>query len=179
MKSHILIFITIIAFIVPNLFTQKQVDRSKTHVKPATFAKLKLPDLVITNIKIRMIKGKCKVELTIENRGTAGVPAIRYGMVGDDSKASSFRVKIGSIPSVGRFLRKVDPNGKLKKPGGIVRHIWFINDNFSTVPPGLHSITATADDNSKVAELNEKNNRLTRRLTCNSRPILRPIKRKR
>jgi subtilase family serine protease len=145
---------------------QKKSTKKIAEVKPRDLARIKLPDLTITNIRVIKLNKECKVAITIKNIGTAGVPDEKYGMVGDDSKASSVRVEIGSIPSVGRYLRMVDPDGKLKTPGGEVKHIWFETDSFSTVPPGLHSITAIADDNSKISELNESNNRLTKRLIC-------------
>lgn len=166
MKAKLVIVFICIGLCVPSLMAQKRVDKSSVKVKPRILSKIKLPDLKITNIRVIKLNKECKVEITIKNIGTAGVPDEKYGMVGDDSKASSVRVEIGSIPSVGRYLRKVDPDGKLKKPGGEVKHIWFKTDGFSTVPPGLHSITAIADDNSRIAELNERNNRLTKRLNC-------------
>jgi len=145
---------------------QKKFDKSSAKVKPLIPARIKLPDLTITNIRVIKLNKECKVEITIKNIGTAGVPDEKYGMVGDDSKASSVIVKIGSIHSVGNYLRLVDPSGKLKIPGGEVKNIWFKTDSFSTVPPGLHSITAIADNNCKISELNESNNRLTKRLKC-------------
>jgi len=166
MKVKLIIMVVCIGLCVPCLMAQKKSAKNLPEVKPRNLARMKLPDLTITNIKVIKLNKECKVEITIKNIGTAGVPDEKYGMVGDDSKASSVRVEIGSIPSVGRFLRKVDPNGKLKTPGGEVKHIWFKTDSFSTVPPGLHSITAIADDNSKISELNESNNRLTKRLKC-------------
>ena len=166
MKVKWIIMFVFIGLCMPSLMAQEKFDKTATTVKPRSLTRLKLPDLTITNIRVVKINKECKVEITIKNIGTAGVPDEKYGMVGNDSKASSVRVKIGSIPSVGRFLRKVDTDGKLKIPGGEVKNIWFKNDSFSTVPPGLHSITAIADDNSKISELNEHNNRLTKRLKC-------------
>ncbi|MCK5003948.1 MAG: hypothetical protein KAS21_02620 [Candidatus Aminicenantes bacterium] len=166
MKNKLTIIFVSFLFIVPLLSAQQKVDLKPVKVNTNTLARIKLPDLVVSNIVVIKINNECKVELTIRNIGTAGVPAEKYGMVGDDSKASSVRVKIGAIPSTGRYLRLVDPDGKLKIPGGIVKHIWFKTDDFSTVPAGLHSITATVDDNTKIAELNENNNRMTKRLVC-------------
>ncbi len=127
---------------------------------------LKLPDLTVSNMRVVVVDGKCKVEITILNQGSGGVPEVKYGMVGDDSKASSSRVAISGIPSVGRFLRNIDPGRKLQVPGGSVTHVWFVTDDFSTLPAGVRSVTATLDDNSRIMESNETNNRLTRRLTC-------------
>jgi hypothetical protein len=127
---------------------------------------LKLPDLTVSNMRVVMIDGKCKVEITILNQGSGGVPEEKYGMVGDDSKASSSRVAISGIPSVGRFLRNIDPDRKLQVPGGSVTHVWFVTDDFSTLPAGVSSVTATLDDNSRIMESNETNNRLTKRLNC-------------
>jgi len=166
MKVKLIIMFVFIGLCMPSLMAQKKYDKNSTTVKPRIPTRVKLPDLTITNIRVIKLNNECKVEITIKNIGTAGVPDEKYGMVGDDSKASSVRVKIGSIPSVGNYLRNVDRDGKLKIPGGEVKNIWFKTDSFSTVPPGLHSITAIADDNSKISELNEHNNRLTKRLKC-------------
>ncbi|MFH2107583.1 MAG: CARDB domain-containing protein [Chrysiogenia bacterium] len=161
MKKHSLVFLLVLGIASFHVFGEK------IQKKPLpTPQLLKLPDLTITKMNVVHINGECKVEITILNQGNAGVPDEKYGMVGDDSKASSVRVAIGSIPSVGRYLRKVDPLGKLKKPGGIVSHVWFVTDSFSTMPAGVSSVTATVDDNSRIIESNEANNRLTKRLSC-------------
>ncbi len=166
MKTKMVIVLFFTCLVITSLMAQKKVDQGTLKVKHGQISKMKYPDLKITNIEVIKINKECKVEITIRNIGTAGVPDEKYGIVGDDSKASSFRVKIGTIPSVGRYLRKVDPDGKLKVPGGVVKNIWFKTDSFSTVPPGVQSITAIADDNSKITELDESNNRLTKRLIC-------------
>lgn len=140
-----------------------EISRQKGPVAPD---RLKLPDLTVSDMRVVMIDGKCKIEITILNQGSGGVPEVKYGMVGDDSKASSSRVAIGGSPSTGRFLRNIDPGRKLQVPGGSVTHVWFVTDDFSTLPAGASSVTVTLDDNGRIMESNEMNNRLTRRLNC-------------
>lgn len=119
----------------------------------------RLPDLAVTGIKL--VKG-CKIAVTIENKGNAGVPPSYY----DLPKAVAVQMYNGTKPWGGLILKGVDPTGKLKFPGGKVTHIWFPNAANLNLTPGYHSLKVVVDFHKVLVESNELNNSLTRRVKC-------------
>jgi hypothetical protein len=119
----------------------------------------RLPDLVVRDI--RLIKN-CKIQVTIANIGTAGVPSSYY----DNPDAVAVQMYKGSQAWGGMILKMFDPAGKLKSPGGIATHVWFPLAANLNLSPGTHSIKVIVDVHKKLTELNETNNSLTRRVTC-------------
>lgn len=119
----------------------------------------KLPDLVVRDI--RLIKN-CKIQVTIANIGTAGVPSSYY----DNPDAVAVQMYKGSQPWGGIILSGFDPAGKLKSPGGVATHVWFPLAANLNLSPGTHSIKVIVDVGGVLTELNETNNSLTRRVSC-------------
>jgi hypothetical protein len=119
----------------------------------------RLPDLVVRDI--RLIKD-CKIEVTIANIGTAGVPSSYY----DNPNAVAVQMYKGSQASGGMILKMFDPAGKLKSPGGVAAHVWFPLAANLNLSPGTHSLKVTVDVGGVLTELSETNNSLTRRVTC-------------
>jgi hypothetical protein len=116
----------------------------------------RMPDLVVKDIKL--IKN-CKIEVTIKNIGTAGVPDSYYETV-------SVQMFKENQPWGGIILKGFDPTGKLKVPGGTATHTWFPLAANLNLEAGTHSIKVIADNGSVLPELNETNNTRTERLTC-------------
>ena len=119
----------------------------------------RLPDLVVKDI--RLIKN-CKIQVTIANIGTAGVPSSYY----DNPNAVAVQMYKGSQPWGGMILSMFDPAGKLKSPGGVATHVWFPLAANLNLSPGTHSIKVIVDVHKKLTELDETNNSLTRRVSC-------------
>ena len=119
----------------------------------------KLPDLIVSHIKL--IKD-CKIQITIKNIGTAGVPDSGY----DLNKGAGIQMLKGGKAWGGIRLGAIDRSGFLKVPGGAVKHVWFPKAKNLELGCGTHSIKVIVDNNNAVKELNEKNNSKTVRLTC-------------
>ncbi len=119
----------------------------------------KLPDLVVKDISLIR---DCKIQVTIANIGTAGVPDSYY----DLPDAVAVQMYKEAQPWGGMILKMFDPAGNLKAPGGIATHVWFPLAANLNLTPGTHSIKVIADFHSKLTELNETNNTLTQRVTC-------------
>jgi hypothetical protein len=119
----------------------------------------KLPDLIVRDI--RLVKG-CKIQVSVTNIGTAGVPSSYY----DLPNAVGVQMYNGGKPWGGIILKGFDPAGKLKTPGGTATHIWFPNAANLNLGGGTHSIKVVVDNGKVLTELKETNNTLTRRLTC-------------
>jgi hypothetical protein len=119
----------------------------------------RMPDLIVRDIKL--IKD-CKIEVTIKNIGTAGVPDSYY----DLPDAVGVQMYNGTQAWGGIILKGFDPAGKLKVPGGEAAHVWFPLAANLNLGPGTHSIKVIADHGSVLPELNETNNTRTERLTC-------------
>lgn len=119
----------------------------------------KLPDLMVRDIKL--VKG-CKIQVTLKNIGTAGVPSSYY----DLPNAVGVQMYNGGKPWGGIILKGFDPAGKLKSPGGTATHIWFPDAANLDLGGGTHIIKVEVDNGKVLTELSETNNTLTRSLTC-------------
>lgn len=118
-----------------------------------------LPDLVVKDI--RLVKG-CQILVTVANVGKRGVPASYYNL----PKAVGVQMYKDGNPWGGLILSGFDPNGNLKKPGGVARHLWFPKAANLKLTPGVHSIKVTVDHGKVLKEARENNNSLTRRVKC-------------
>jgi hypothetical protein len=119
----------------------------------------RLPDLIVRDI--RLLKN-CKIQVTIANIGTAGVPSSYY----DNPNAVAVQMYKGSQPWGGMILSMFDPAGKLKSSGGVATHVWFPLAANLNLSPGTHSLKVTVDIGGVLTELDETNNSLTRRVSC-------------
>jgi subtilase family serine protease len=125
---------------------------------PGTSAK-RLPDLIVKDI--RLVKG-CKMQVIIQNIGSAGVPAAGYDM----SNGVAIQMYKGASPWGGIRLGAIDPTKKLMTPGNSVSWVWFPNAANLNLTPGTHSIKVVVDNNNAVTESNETNNTRIERLVC-------------
>jgi hypothetical protein len=119
----------------------------------------KMPDLIVRDI--RLIEN-CKIQVTIANIGTAGVPDSYYNL----PNAVTVQMYNGAAAWGGMILSMFDPAGKLKAPGGIATHVWFPNAANLNLSAGTHSLKVTVDNGGVLTELSETNNSLTKRVTC-------------
>ncbi|MEN8154826.1 MAG: hypothetical protein ABFR75_12475 [Acidobacteriota bacterium] len=143
-----------------NLTELKETNNSLTRrLKCRQPGSQKLPDLIVR--RIRLIKN-CKIEVSVKNIGTAGVPDSYYNL----PNAVGVQMYNGTKPWGGLILKGFDPAGKLKTPGGIATYIWFPMAANLNLTPGTHSIKVIVDSNKNLTELKETNNSLTRRLKC-------------
>ena len=122
--------------------------------------KIKLPDLKVTNV--RLVQG-CKIEVTIRNIGSAGVPASYYDL---PSPAVSVQMLMDGKPWGGMILKMFDPAGKLKSPGGTAVHIWFPKATNLKLPSGYHTLYVKADNGNVLTEQKENNNTYNVRVKC-------------
>jgi hypothetical protein len=121
-------------------------------------SKLLTPDLIVSDMVL--IKD-CWIKVTIKNIGTGGVPAAIY-----NGNQCGLQMYNGSQPHGGMVLRVFDPKGLLKTPGASVSNVWFQGSPGLNLSPGVHSMRLEVDTDNAVAESNETNNSLTKRLSC-------------
>ncbi len=155
-------------------------ERNNTHIREKLSCRTgetrKLPDLIVKDIRLI---DNCKIEVTLENIGTAGVPSSYYNL----PNAVGVQMYKGTQPWGGIILKGFDPAGHLQAPGGIATHVWFPKAANLNLTPGTHSIKVIADHGGVLTELSETNNSLTKRLTCTRTvgPVvtqpLKPVKR--
>jgi hypothetical protein len=136
--------------------------------KPGPGSARKLPDLIVRDI--RLVKN-CKIQVTIRNIGTAGVPDSYY----DLPNAVGVQMYKGTQPWGGIILKGFDPAGHLKSPGGTATHIWFPGAANLNLPAGTHTLKVIVDHSNVLTEMNEGNNSLTRRVRCKRLTVARPI----
>ncbi len=119
----------------------------------------KKPDLIVSDIRLVQ---DCKIEVTVKNIGSAGVPDTFYNL----PDAVGVQMYKGGAPWGGIILSGFDPAGHLKVPGGSASWIWFPGAANLNLAPGAHQIKVEVDNNHNLDELNESNNTLTRELKC-------------
>lgn len=119
----------------------------------------KLPDLIVKDIELI---ADCKIEVTFANIGTAGVPASYY----DLPDAVAAQMYNGSQAWGGLILKGIDPLGKLKVPGSMVKYVWFPRADNLNLSCGWHSLKVIVDVHGKLTESNEGNNTLVKRVNC-------------
>lgn len=164
-KSLILVWIIMVSLIFPGMGstvraqTKAKMVVQKKPIRAVSSKTKKLPDLIVSNIKL--IKN-CKIKITIKNIGTAGVPDSGY----DLHKGAGIQMVKGSKAWGGIRLGAIDSTGLLKTPGGSVQHVWFPEAKNLALGCGTHSLKVIVDNNNAVKELNEKNNSKTVRLQC-------------
>ena len=133
-------------------------DRKPTagNAKAVTRPALK-PDLVVSAIRLT---SDCQIQVTLKNKGPGGTPEAAYHR----TSGAIVQATANGAGWGGYRLFMVDPNKKLKKPGASVRYVGFKR----TLKPGetLSLKMEIKDPNNTVAEINETNNSLTKRLTC-------------
>ena len=97
-------FLLFLLWVGPKVNTSKTVARndSKTFLKP-------LPDLVVEKV---WLDAQCQINFQINNSGKGNIPDAEHS-------ASAIKVQYGA-KSKEFLLGKMDPNGYLKKPGGLV-----------------------------------------------------------
>lgn len=122
----------------------------------AAFAK---PDLVVRDIRL---VDDCKIQVTLANVGTAGVPDTGY----HNTQGAAVQMYKGAQPWGGIRLVFVDPTKKLKTAGQSVSTLWFPAAANLKLTPGPHVLSVVVDNNNAIAETNENNNKLTKTVVC-------------
>ena len=113
------------------------------------------PDLVVSAIQLT---SDCQIQVTLKNKGPGGTPEAAYHR----TNGAIVQATANGAGWGGYRLFMVDPNKKLKKPGASVRYVGFKR----ALKPGetLSLKMEIKDPNDTVAEINETNNSLTKRL---------------
>ena len=138
--------------------------------KKFTFDKNKIPlskpDLSVTNIQaIQNGQGRCYLRVSLKNSGPAPIPDSIY----------TSKTKVGiqmykdNKPAGGMSLWAFDRNKTLQKPGKSLTKDWFKSPNNLLHAGIVYTIKVVADSNHELAETNEGNNVLTRRVLCGPR----------
>lgn len=136
---------------------QKKPVLQKSQLKAVPAKPGKLPDLVVTRIELTI---KCKIKVTIKNQGKGGVPSKAY----DPLHGVIIQATAGNAGWGGYHLSMIDPARKLKRPGASVSYVGF--KRALKAGENLTLKVAILDPNNTVKESNERNNTLTRRLSC-------------
>ena len=125
----------------------------------AALAQQPLPDLVPVDLTVDR---DCRIVVTIRNNGPAIVPNAGYSLTPPGS--SGVQMYNDGAPFGGIVLGALDPAPHATQPtGGTKTYTWFAS---LPLPAGTHSVKVVVDNNNAIAETNESNNSLTRRLTC-------------
>ncbi len=118
---------------------------------------VKMPwDLAISDI---IVETSCKAVAVVKNTGTVHLPDWAYGYA-SSGKYVILQVGKESGPSTGVYLWACDPGKALKPPGGQITYgITILTDDTPVV------LWAHIDSSDKLPEINETNNRMTKRFT--------------
>ena len=127
-----------------------------------------LPDLVPADISIG---DGCRIVVTLRNNGPGIVPDAGFSLSPPGS--SGVQMYNDGAPWGGIVLGGLDPTHLLQPAGGTVSYKWFPG---LALPPGTHVVKLDVDNNNSIAENNELNNSLEKKLTCQpSLPDLVPV----
>jgi len=134
-----------------------------------THRRLIKPDLTPTNITaVQQGQGKCYLRVTMRNNGPGIIP---------DSVWTKNRVGVqmynGNAPWGGMVLSYFDHAKKLQKSGHSLSWDWFKSGNLLLQPGKAYTIKVVADSNKELAEANEGNNVLVKRVRCGA-PVKKP-----
>ncbi len=116
------------------------------------------PDLQPTQISLA---SGCGISFAIRNNGPGAVPEQGFGMTGPISVSLSADNQAWGGSSLGAL----DPHRALKNPGGQLETVFPFTPRPLTA--GLHTLTLSVAS-SEVRESNERNNTLTRTVTCSA-----------
>ncbi len=114
-----------------------------------------LVDLSVSDIRI---VSNCKIQATIRNTGRARLPERAYRasvqMFNDDRAWGEMT------------LKRLDPQRRLKNPGGSVTFVWSPMAKHLRLSPGRHRLRLVVDYRNILKESNERNNVMVREVTC-------------
>ena len=127
---------------------------------PAARAPL-LPDLAVTRVEA---DGRCRVRVTLANRGPGALPAAAYSA----RAGAVLRLELDRQTPLLVPLQRLDLHKRLRRPGGRVR--WTAD----LVIPGRAGVAVVVDATGRVREADERNNRMSRSLACDARPAPTP-----
>ena len=124
------------------------------------------PDLRVTSIKaIQNGQGRCYLRVGLQNSGLAPIPDSIY----------TSKTKVGiqmykdNKPAGGMSLWAFDQNKILQKPQKSLTRDWFKSPN-NLLHAGIeYTIKVVADSSNDLAEANEGNNVLTKKVLCGPR----------
>ena len=124
-----------------------------------SYSQTLLPDLTVSEIKLIE---ECKIQVTIKNIGSAGLPDIAY----DRTRGVAIQMYKDGKPWGGIRLFGFDPYKKLMNPGASVSWVWFPLAENLKLGSGTHTIRVVVDMYNIVKESNEDNNERTEKLLC-------------
>ncbi len=117
-----------------------------------------LVDLSVSDLRL---VSDCKIQATIKNTGRVPLTEEAY--------KAAVQMFNNNKPWGGIILSSLDPQRRLKNPGGSVTFLWFPRAKNLRLSPGKHLLKLVVDHHNIVKESNEKNNTMVRELTCRPR----------
>jgi hypothetical protein len=124
----------------------------------------RLPDLVVRDIRLNE---QCQILVTLSNVGSGPVPNDAYSLSPPRTPIQMYK---DGQPWGGIVLGGFDSAKQTQPPGGSAQHLWFPGAANLKLTPGTHTLKVDVDGSNHVAESNEGNNSLTRRVTCGRTP---------
>jgi hypothetical protein len=152
----LILFIILSFFSLPFAVEKVQVKPGVVQTKPLQLAPVDLPDLVVDGI---WLDGQCSINFRLKNSGPGNIPD-------GEHKESVVRVQFGSeIKDL--LLGRIDPNGALKKAGGL------ISFNTQMTLKSSIDVKVVVDFNKKIKESDagEKNNEKVAKLMPQCLPV--------
>ena len=138
-----------------NLHLNKNISKNHLHLKP---------DLTVTNIKaIERSQGGCYLQVTLKNSGIIDLPGSVYS-----GPRVGIQMYAGHNPWGGMVLHAFDPAKKLQKHGHSLTRDWFKSNNLILQSGKAYAMKVVVDSNHQLAEANENNNVLVKKITCGS-----------
>ncbi len=120
------------------------------------------PDLIVTDIKAKDDPKGCFLQVTLKNNGPGKIPETYY----HKPPRVAIQMYNGNNPWGGIVLFGFDPYKKVQNPGGMATWDWFPGAQNLRLHPGYYTIKVVADSNHELAEANENNNSLARKVSC-------------
>ncbi len=129
------------------------------------------PDLTPTDIQAKNEPEGCLLQVTVQNLGPGAIPDVFY----HKPPKLGFQMYANNKPWGGIVIYGVDRQKALQKPGGSLTFDWFPGAKNLRLHPGFHTIKFVADVHKALAETNENNNVLVKRVSCGCNiPLPRP-----
>lgn len=144
--------------------TIQTIQPIKPKVNPMMLAPVKqLPDLMVEDISLDK---ECRIGITLKNIGKGEMPLAGY----DSRKGVVIQVYKGGQQWGALPLKIFDRQGRLKKPGSLMKQTWYPQTEKFHLEPGRHPIRVVLDRKNTVTEVSESNNTRTAILNCRKKP---------
>ncbi|GEM_PF-6665913 len=132
-----------------------------------------LPDLTVVNVKSeKLLGGACRLKITLANTGNIDLPPVAYD---PSTNGVAIQVVVNNQSAGAINLEGVDPTRKLSRPHSTLSFYWKNvrhYPHYYFLPDETNHVTVTVDYNNMLPKSNERNNSLTRVLSCEKPPTV-------